>query len=143
MRLGESGECVGSSSISLGADGKYRFSQIATEILTSDIQLVAETTLANLVPLMTSLWDAVLPPPTAAVANLSARVNSRLDLFTLDEIALRRHAAIRHVKEGMWDEAEERDEKRREVLRGNWMRVCGVYMGWKTAEVGGAVSFGR
>ncbi len=53
----------------------------------------------------------------------------------LDDDVLRRAAGIRHIKESLWDEGEEQDEKRRELIRGNWMRVCGVYMGWKTSEV--------
>jgi hypothetical protein len=115
-----------------------RFSQLATEILTSDIQAITETTLNNLVPLMTSLWDAVLPPlsPTSSQARLSPFViNSRADLFRADNVAMRRHAAITHIKEEAWDEVEERDDKRREVIRGNWMRVCGVYLGWRPVEV--------
>ncbi len=53
----------------------------------------------------------------------------------LDDDVLRRAAGIRHIKESLWDEGEEQDEKRRELIRGNWMRVCGVYMGWKTSDV--------
>ena len=124
----------------------HRFSQLATEILTADIQAITETTLNNLVPLMTSLWDAVLPPlsPSSSSGRLSPlTVNSRADLFRSDEVAMRRHAAIRHVKEEAWDEVEERDEKRREVIRGNWMRVCGVYLGWRPVEVRAGPHNGR
>lgn len=87
---------------------------------------------------MTTLWDTILPPCIPGPSSLACPVrstSSRDELFVVDDTVLRRAAGIRHVKESLWDDNEEQDEKRGELIKGNWMRLCGVYMGWKTAEV--------
>lgn len=116
---------------------RIRYSQIATEILTADIQSVVQTAVDGFERYMSGLFNAVLPPLEhgASGEEAVASEDAAKRILRIDEPAMRRLGAIRQIKDERWDENEEKDERRRETIRSNWARVCGVYMGWRSAEV--------
>ncbi len=122
---------------------RIRYSQIATEILNSDIQSVVQTTMDHFEQYMGSLFNAVLPPLDGDETRGLAPSDAAKHILRIDERAMRRLGAVRQFKDDRWDESEEKDERRRETIRSNWARICGVYMGWRSAEVGGAAKTQR
>lgn len=97
-----------------------RYPNVAAEILTSEIWVIPETILANKETLLRPFWDAVIPP-------IPDDDDSPESLYESSELYRAR------VEYGT-DEDDERDRKR-EVIRGLWVKVNGSLLTKRTHEV--------
>ncbi len=93
-----------------------RYPQIATEILTSELWTVPETIMASKEALLTPFWDAVLPPVPEEVPSHDRSEQDR-------------------ARDEFWSEEDEERDRKREVIRGMWVRVNGTLMAKRTTEV--------
>ena len=92
-----------------------RYPQIATEILTSELWTITETVMASRDALLTPFWDAVLPDRTADESHDRGERERARDEF--------------------WSDKDEERDRKREVIRGMWVRVNGTFMAKRTTEV--------
>lgn len=98
------------------ADSSYP--RVAAEILTSELWTIPETVLSHKDTLLTPFWDAVIPP---------------LDDKNVVDPALAREKARAHT--AFWTDEDEERERKREVIRGMWMRVNASLLQKRTTEV--------
>ncbi|KAK8854680.1 hypothetical protein IAR55_003419 [Kwoniella newhampshirensis] len=106
---------------------RSRYPSIAAEILCCvELWSIADTIMRNPEHLLTPFWDAVLPPldPTTPTTETSSTTLSR------HEAGERERA--RHE---FWSDADEERDRRREMIRGMWMRVNGTLMTKRTTEM--------
>ncbi|WVQ72127.1 hypothetical protein IAR50_001672 [Cryptococcus sp. DSM 104548] len=90
---------------------RSKYPTTATEILTcQEIWSIADTIIRNADTLLTPFWDAVLPPIEPSTPT--------------SEGFSRREAGERdRVRNEFWSEKDEERDRRREIIRGLWMRV--------------------
>lgn len=99
-----------------------RYPNVAAEILNSELWVIPETILSNKETLLRPFWDAVVPPLRSRPKEPTAE-----DLFEEGEV-------YRARTEFGTDEDDERDRKR-EVIRGLWVKVNGGLITKRTTEV--------
>ncbi|WWD19174.1 hypothetical protein CI109_103632 [Kwoniella shandongensis] len=106
---------------------RSRYPSIATEILCCvELWSIADTIMRNPEQLLTPFWDAVLPPldPTTPTTETSSTTLSR------HEAGERERA-----RNEFWSDEDEERDRRREMIRGMWMRVNGTLMTKRTTEM--------
>ncbi|WWC90494.1 uncharacterized protein L201_005430 [Kwoniella dendrophila CBS 6074] len=109
---------------------RSRYPNLATEILCcAELWSVSETIIHNSEYLLGPFWDAVLPPLSSRTINGDPSLASSL-------IISRQQAGERErARNEFWDEKDEEREKKREMIRGMWMRVNGALMTKRTPEM--------
>jgi hypothetical protein len=99
----------------------HRYPLTATEILTSDLWVITETAVGHADTLLGPFWDTVLPP-------LSESGD------TLEEADEKERA-----RDEFWSEEDEERDRRREIIKGNWVRVNGWFLAKKPEDVSARV----
>jgi SIT4-associating protein SAP185/190 len=100
-----------------------RYPKLACEILTSDLWSIPDTVMSNKEALLRPFWDAVLPPISP-----SSPSSEPSDLFDKTE--------RERARDGYWSEVDEERDRKREVIRGMWMRINAAFVTKRTHEVG-------
>ncbi|BEJ17191.1 hypothetical protein CspHIS471_0605920 [Cutaneotrichosporon sp. HIS471] len=95
---------------------RAKYPQIATEILTSELWTIPETIMSHKSTLLEPFWEAVLPP-----------VEKKRD------VALQRERERARLI--FWTNDDEDRERKREVIRGLWMRVNASLLQKRTTEM--------
>lgn len=72
--------------------------------------------MSNKEALLTPFWDAILPPDLAGDAGNDRSERER-------------------ARDEFWSELDEERDRKREVIRGMWVRVNGTFMAKRTTEV--------
>lgn len=98
------------------ADTSYP--RVAAEILTSELWTIPETIMSHKETLLTPFWDAVIPPLDGKGVDSELQCEKE-----------RAHLAF-------WTDEDEERERKREVIRGLWMRVNASLLQKRTTEVG-------
>ncbi|KAK6910784.1 hypothetical protein I203_104816 [Kwoniella mangroviensis CBS 8507] len=109
---------------------RSRYPNLAAEILCcTELWSISETIVHNPDYLLLPFWDAVLPPLDASSPNGESSLASSM-------ILSRQQAGERErARNEFWNEKDEERDRRREVIRGMWMRVNGVLMTKRTPEM--------
>lgn len=116
----------------------YRYPATATEILTcNEIWSVSDTIMRNANTLLTPFWDAVLPPIGAVTPTTEGTSSLASSVVMSRQEAGERERA----RNEFWSEQDEERDRRREVIRGLWMRVNGVLLAKRGSDV--RVNFGN
>ncbi|ORY35642.1 SIT4 phosphatase-associated protein-domain-containing protein [Naematelia encephala] len=105
---------------------RSKYPSIATELLTAELWSIPDTVMANKEAFLRPFWDAVLPPIEQAEVDEKVEVSPH-SLYERGE-------RQRVTDEFRSDEDEERDRKR-EVIRGLWVRVNGHLLAKRTTEM--------
>jgi SIT4-associating protein SAP185/190 len=101
----------------LGSADKERYPSIAAEILTSELWTIPETIMNHKDTLLRPFWDQVVLPLEAHPRPIRERTE-------------RERARLAY-----WTEDDEERERKREVIRGMWMRVNASLLQKRTTEV--------
>nr|XP_019044808.1 hypothetical protein I302_06722 [Kwoniella bestiolae CBS 10118]OCF23738.1 hypothetical protein I302_06722 [Kwoniella bestiolae CBS 10118] len=109
---------------------RSRYPNLASEILCcTELWSVSETIVHNPEYLLGPFWDAILPPIDANTPNGESSLASSM-------ILSRQQAGERErARNEFWDDKDEERDRRREVIRGMWMRVNGALMTKRTPEM--------
>jgi SIT4-associating protein SAP185/190 len=102
-----------------------KYPQVAAEILTSELWTIPETIMSNKDALLIPFWNAVLPPIAGGSA---AQAHSE------STAAWEKHERER-AHQLFWTEEDEERERKREIVRGLWMRVNNSLLQKRTTEM--------
>ncbi|TXT15631.1 hypothetical protein VHUM_00134 [Vanrija humicola] len=98
---------------------RARYPQVATEILTSELWTIPETVMSHKEHLLRPFWDAVLAPSDPNGAPVSHALKAERD----------------RAASQFWTDEDEERERKREVIRGLWMRVNASFLQKRTTEM--------
>ncbi|WVR09507.1 hypothetical protein IAU60_006575 [Kwoniella sp. DSM 27419] len=114
---------------------KSRYPNVATEVLCcAELWSIADTIVKHSDHLLMPFWDAVLPPiseptsPTTA-SGTDEQMNSSI-VMSRQEAGERERA-----RNEFWSEKDEERDRRREMIRGMWMRVNGTLLTKRTSDM--------
>ncbi len=122
-RTGFTSGITTTSSETASDDGRSRYPAISTEVLTSELWLLTETVMQHKENLLRPFWEAVLPPLDPPSSTLEELAASRPEQSERDR-----------ARDEFWSEKDEERERKREMIRGMWVRVNAAFMK-RTAEV--------
>jgi SIT4-associating protein SAP185/190 len=108
---------------------RQRYPHLATEILCADYFQISETVWSDLSGLLGPMWDIILGSREEA---LGMPVVEGYDTIG-QRSQLRAH--VRYELDRTKSERDEDDEKRREIIRGNWTRINGMLLSKRPAQV--------
>ncbi|RXK35273.1 hypothetical protein M231_07471 [Tremella mesenterica] len=100
-----------------------RYPRIATEILTSELWTITETIMNHKESLLIPFWDAILPP-------IEPSTPSTESTFSRHEQNERERA-----RDALWSEEDEDRDRKREMIRGMWVRVNGALLAKRATEM--------
>lgn len=111
---------------------RSKYPATATEILTcNEIWSVSDTIMRNASTLLTPFWDAVLPPIGAVTPTTEGTSSLASSVVMSRQEAGERERA----RNEFWSEQDEERDRRREVIRGLWMRVNGVLLAKRGSDM--------
>ncbi|ODO11173.1 hypothetical protein I350_01777 [Cryptococcus amylolentus CBS 6273] len=101
---------------------RSKYPTTATEILTcQEIWSIADTIIRNADTLLTPFWDAVVPPIDSSTPTTN---EDGFASMSSSAILARQEAGERdRARNEFWSEKDEERDRRREIIRGLWMRV--------------------
>jgi SIT4-associating protein SAP185/190 len=108
---------------------RQRYPHLATEILCADYFQISETLWSDLPGLLGPIWDIILGSREEA---LGMPVIEGCDT---PEQRSRLRAHVRYELERTKSERDEDDDKRREIIRGNWTRINGMLLTKRPTQV--------
>jgi SIT4-associating protein SAP185/190 len=108
---------------------RQRFPHLATEILCADYFQISETLWSDLSGLLGPMWDIVLSSREEGLGMPA------MDGYTTVDEKARLRSYVRYEIDKAKVERDDEDEKRREIIRGNWTRVNGMLMIKQPARV--------
>ncbi|GMK57546.1 hypothetical protein CspeluHIS016_0403800 [Cutaneotrichosporon spelunceum] len=95
---------------------RAKYPQIATEILTSELWTIPETIMSHKSTLLEPFWESVLPPAEKKSDVVLERERERARIM-------------------FWTDDDEERDRKREVIRGLWMRVNASLLQKRTTEM--------
>lgn len=111
---------------------RSKYPATATEILTcNEIWSISDTIMRNADTLLTPFWDAVLPPIEAITPTTEGTSSLASSVAMSRQEAGERERA----RNEFWSEQDEERDRRREVIRGLWMRVNGVLLAKRGSDM--------
>lgn len=118
---------------------RQRYPHLATEILCADYFQISETLWSDLPGLLGPMWDIILSSREEALGM------PVIQGYDTAEERCRLRAHVRYELNTAKSERDEDDEKRREIIRGNWTRINGMLLTKRPSQVrpfpgGGGIS---
>ncbi|WVQ95068.1 hypothetical protein IAU59_002160 [Kwoniella sp. CBS 9459] len=110
---------------------RSKYPNVSMEILCcAELWSVSETIIKHADHLLGPFWDAVLPPINSDSPTSSEGIMARSMIMSRQEAGERERA-----RNEFWSDKDEERDRRREVIRGMWMRVNGALMTKRTPEM--------
>ncbi|WRT68522.1 uncharacterized protein IL334_005499 [Kwoniella shivajii] len=109
---------------------RSKYPSLATEILCCvELWSVSETIIHNPEYLLAPFWDAILPPINPDDPKSEANND------TSSNVSRQEASERERARNEFWSEKDEERDRRREMIRGMWMRVNGALMTKRTPEM--------
>ena len=108
---------------------RQRYPHLATEILCADYFQISETLWSDLPGLLGPVWDIILSSREEALGM------PVIEGYDTAEERSRLRAHVRYELDIAKSERDEDDDKRREIIRGNWTRINGMLLTKRPAQV--------